>query len=743
MKKILLACSLMLMCIGAMGQQDFLRIQVFAEGTNTPITTAIVNEYCGNKLIQFRVDTNGIVLVDNNNKNCVFAIEAFGYDTKYNINFGSKTTLAIYLERKNTLLQDVVVTGQAKHVLAEKSIYKVNVINTATLKQIAANNLGDALASQNNFFKQQDNVLGSSINMQGIGGQNIKILINGIPVNGRENGNIDASQINIANAERIEIVKGPMSVLYGTDALGGVINIITKPNAKKTTIGLQAYAETNNTINNNISISTAKKRHSASMHLGRNFFAGYQYIDTFNRAQLWKPKEQYTLDANYTYTTSKGKFIYMPTVMLETIMNRGTPSIDPFTAFGVDEYYKTKRIANTIIADYELDSMRKLTFSNSVSYYNRIKNRQAKNLLTGQEQFTINPGDQDTSTFVDYNSRGFYHSKHNANASFMIGYEVNVQQANSKKLLQRGTNTSHVYTVADIASFVSIPFQLTPHIAMQPALRVANNTFYKAPITPSVNLRYAMPKQIILRASYARGFRAPSLKELYLSFVDVNHNVTGNDTLQPEKSNQFQVHVDAPIFTNANCKIKLGNSTYFNSITNQISLAAVNVATNAYQYANVDDFKNICNETNVYIQYKKWRNTIGASINTIITADSGRGFTNAELLYNTNYAITKHKIGINANVRYIGKQAILGISTIGRDATYNAYLPSMLMADANITKQLWQDKLQIQLGVKNIFGITTMAIQGNANSNIHGGNGRQNFSPGRTFFVGVRCNLDK
>jgi outer membrane receptor for ferrienterochelin and colicins len=741
MKKILLACSLLLICNWVTAQQDFLRIQVFAENTTTPITTAIVNKYCGNKLIQKRTDSNGIVQIGNTNGNCVFAVEAPGYDTKYNINFGGKTSIIIFLERKNTLLQDVVVTGQAKHVLAEKSIYKVNVINTALLKQLAANNLGDALVSQNNFFKQQDNVLGSTINMQGIGGQNVKILINGIPMNGRENGNIDMSQINIANADRIEIVKGPMSVLYGTDALGGVINIITKANTQKTTIGLQTYTETNNTLNNNISISASKKRHSFNTNLGRNFFGGFMYTDSFDRAQLWKPKEQYTLDANYTYTTSKGKFIYMPNIMTETIMNRGTPSVDPFSAFAVDEYYKTKRIANTIIADYELDSMRKLTFSNSVSYYNRIKNRQAKDMLTGEEKFTVNDGDQDTSTFVDYNSRGFYHSKHNANASFMIGYEVNVQQANSQKLLARNNQQSHQYTIADIASFISVPFQLTPNIAIQPAVRVANNTFYKAPITPSVNVRYALPKQVILRASYARGFRAPSLKELYLSFVDVNHNVTGNDSLLPEKSNQFQLHAEAPLYANTTTKIKISNSAYYNSISNQISLAAVNVATNAYQYANVDEFKNVCNETNIQIQYNKWRNTIGASINQIITADSGRGFTNAELLYNTNYTISKYKMALNANIRYIGKQAILGISTIGRDANYNAYLPSMTMADANITKQLWQDKLQLQLGVKNIFGITSMAVQGNTNTNVHGGNGMQNISAGRTFFASVRCSF--
>jgi outer membrane receptor for ferrienterochelin and colicins len=71
-------------------------------------------------------------------------------------------------------------------------------------------------------------VYGSSVSINGISGEGVKILVNGVPMVGRIDGKIDISQINLTNVERIEIVKGPQSVIYGTDALGGVINIITK-----------------------------------------------------------------------------------------------------------------------------------------------------------------------------------------------------------------------------------------------------------------------------------------------------------------------------------------------------------------------------------------------------------------------------------------------------------------------------------------------------------------------------------
>jgi outer membrane receptor for ferrienterochelin and colicins len=778
MKPILLSIYFTIIAALAGAQQvRTLSMSIIDVDTKLPITTATINAYCTAKLQQFSTDTNGVATIPAADQACFFAIEAPGYDTKYNIIFGAQTQLFIYLDKKNTQLQDIVVTGQAKHVLAEKSMYKVNVINSATLRQQAANNLGDALATQNNFFKQQDNILGSTVNMQGIGGQNIKILVNGVPLNGRENGNIDINQINIANADRIEIVKGPMSVLYGTDALGGVINIITKANPNKNTFDIYSYAETINKWNNNITVGATKKRHSFSANLANNYFGGYIFTDTFQRSQLWKPKNQYTLDGNYTYATSKGRLIYMPNIMLETIMNRGVPYIDAFGAYGIDEYYKTKRITNTLIADYELDSLRKLTFSNTVSYYSRIKNKFAKDLVASTEQTTTNAGDQDTSTFIDYNCRGFYHSKHNAVASFMVGYEVNVQQANSNKLLVRNNAITQKALVADFASFITVPININKYIAIQPAVRIANNTFYKAPITPSFNVRIALPRQTVLRASYARGFRAPSLKELYLSFVDVNHNVTGNENLLPEKSHQLQLHIDAPIVSNKTVNCKIGNSTYYNNINNQISLVAVNTALNAYQYSNVDNFTNLCNETNINIQYQKWRNNLGISFNHIFTADSNRGYTNAEINYSTNYQIPNTSLAVNVNYRYIGKQAILGISSIGADAAYNAYLPATHIADANFTfnptniikrialKFYYRNKslkapsnsthytwlpspfsgegsgVRFQLGIRNIFNITSLAIQGNSNTSIHGGNGQQAISPGRSFFIGLRYNL--
>ena len=139
----------------------------------------------------------------------------------------------IYFEKSVSNINDLVITGQIVPVMAKQSIYKVNAISTTEINQRAAVSLNDVLNYEMNNFISNDNLLGSSVNIGGIGGQNVKVLVNGIPVTGRENGNLDMGQLNMNNIKRIEMIQGPMSVMYGSNALGGVINLITATPKKK------------------------------------------------------------------------------------------------------------------------------------------------------------------------------------------------------------------------------------------------------------------------------------------------------------------------------------------------------------------------------------------------------------------------------------------------------------------------------------------------------------------------------
>jgi len=134
------------------------------------------------------------------------------------------TTLVAQVSESDSIewsidIEDVVVTAQYAPTDSRNALQEIRTITKETIKRRGANNLEQLLSFETNIRINQDAVLGSSMSLGGIGGQNVKIMIDGVPVIGRLNGNVDLSQINLNQVERVEIVEGPLSVYYGTDAL--------------------------------------------------------------------------------------------------------------------------------------------------------------------------------------------------------------------------------------------------------------------------------------------------------------------------------------------------------------------------------------------------------------------------------------------------------------------------------------------------------------------------------------------
>ncbi|MBL4707249.1 MAG: TonB-dependent receptor plug domain-containing protein, partial [Flavobacteriales bacterium] len=170
-------------------------------------------------------------------------VSFIGFETKSDTLFKGEDKI-ISLQPKNYLVEDVVVTAQYSPTSVEKSVHKVKVISRQKIENMVAVNLKDVLTNELNIRLSQDNILGSGMSLQGISGQNVKILIDGVPIIGRLDGQIDLNQINLNEVERIEIIEGPFSVNYGSNALAGTINIITKKEGEgKLAIGLNSYTE--------------------------------------------------------------------------------------------------------------------------------------------------------------------------------------------------------------------------------------------------------------------------------------------------------------------------------------------------------------------------------------------------------------------------------------------------------------------------------------------------------------------
>ena len=205
-------------------------------------------------------------------ENSRIAVSYMGYAT-YNDTIKPGQSLDIQLVPKVLNMDEVVVTGQYTPERADKSIYKIDVINSRQIEQKAANNMADLLKNQSNMRVTQDGVLGTSLKMMGMSGENVKFLQDGVPLIGRMNGNFDLNQINLNNTDHVEVIEGPMSVIYGSNALAGVINIITKENkASLLNATANAYLESVGQYNFDGSLSFNRKQHGFSIDGGQLFW---------------------------------------------------------------------------------------------------------------------------------------------------------------------------------------------------------------------------------------------------------------------------------------------------------------------------------------------------------------------------------------------------------------------------------------------------------------------------------------
>ncbi|NJO88457.1 MAG: TonB-dependent receptor plug domain-containing protein, partial [Chloroflexia bacterium] len=151
-------------------------------------------------------------------------VSCIGYKTqKHQINVTSDDlTINIALQVSSEELLEVVVTGTGTEHYTRNAPVQTEVISGKALKEFAGRDIEDVLGSLSSSITYNRSDMGSNLKINGLKNDYILILIDGKRMNGDVGGQNDLSRINLSNIERIEIVKGAVSSLYGSDAIGGV-----------------------------------------------------------------------------------------------------------------------------------------------------------------------------------------------------------------------------------------------------------------------------------------------------------------------------------------------------------------------------------------------------------------------------------------------------------------------------------------------------------------------------------------
>ncbi len=726
----------LLLCNAATAQVS---LQVLEEKKNTPVEDALITAKSNGSKKEFVGFTNekGIVQIPLTGK-CLLQIKKLGLKT-FQQEVELQDKLSITVAQDEIDLKDVVITGQYTATTAQLAVNTIKTIDRKKIDEMGANNLRDVLTNQLNMRISQDNVLGSTTSINGISGQNIKILIDGVPVIGRMNGNVDLSQINLNNIERVEIVEGPMSVVYGSDALGGVIHLITKRKVKETfNYVLNGFYESNGTYNADGRFAFSTKNIEMNLSGGRNFFDGYDpNYQWQNRTMQWKPRTQYFSDNSISIKIKQSKQTLYGNFFDEVITNRGKPTVTPYSAYGFDEFYKTRRWALGLQSDVYLKGNNQLQFINSFSHFRRLKNTYRKDLTTGQSDITPSLADHDTSVFYLLLFRGVFTNTQLKQFQFQAGYDFNIEFAKGERLENNSQN------IQDYAVYTTLQYSPIEKITLKAGVRAAYNTRYGTPVVPSFNFKYSINKTLSLRASYAMGFRAPSLKELSLLFVDINHNIQGNSSLKAERSHNAQVELSYEQKTK-DLKFSVRPSFFFNHLYNMISLALVDPSQQLYSYINVDKFQSIGANLNAGISHKYFDWQMGAAYTGRYNSLSENmnvphfGWS-PEISSSLSVNIPKIFTSIAAFYKFNGM--VPGYALDANNEAYQTAIQSYSMLDASVTVRLWKERFTVSAGAKNILNVKNINYNVAATGAHTSSSNAMSIGMGVTGFVSLKINL--
>lgn len=619
-------------------------------------------------------------------------------------NFSLKQTNYLFLEEDLFNLSQVIVSGHSRPTLIDSSLYSVKVIDKQKIVSSGATSLGDLLLTEPNINLKTDFILGTKIEMLGMSGSNVKIMIDGVPVIGRLNGSIDLNQITVDNVDHIEIIEGPMSVVYGNNALAGTINIITNKNTYfNTDASVSTSYESAKRYNGAIDVS--KKIGQKTIFNISSSYSNFLGIDFHkeNRAMEWKPQQQYTAKGGILFNYKDWSINTKASFYNSKVTKKGNIHLDK--AF--DTYFYTDRYTGSVNIDGKWSETNNLSILLSHNFYNRSSKEETK-LLTTLEKIT---GEKKSSQ-KEYNSllRAIWNKKLSSKFNIESGIDFNLSSMKGERIKDEEQSLN------DYAGFLNIRYSPLQNLEIQPGFRFAYNTDYDAPLLYSVNAKWNIIKDFSLRASIAKGYRAPTVKELYLLFINSNHEIYGNSNLKAEKSKNYNVSADYH-FKWQNNSIKLNGQLYYNDIQNLITLVEKKNAT-GYQYDNISYYKTKGGSLGFNFLYKR---LLKFNFSTIVT---GRLNRLKEISNTRKYNTTiDHIAGIQLKEPNTKIKLDVDLKLYG-EQNYFIYSPdnqikegrrdSYEMLNASMSRTFFKDKLNVTIGAKNLTNIKTVNSSGSS-----------------------------
>jgi len=373
-----------------------------------------------------------------------------------------------------------------------------------------------------------------------------------------------------------------------------------------------------------------------------------------------------------------------------------------------DINYTTRRFDNSLNLQGKLKNKHFVDFT--IAYLNYDRFDTSYKFVPATNTSTLIEDNNANANYFDtfFSKFQFANSNTEKPLTYVIGFEYEKDFGKGNRILD------YKRQVENISAYTSINYKITNNFEVQPAVRYTSNNSFGDFFSPAFNAKYKVNNQNIIRFAYGNGYRSPSIKELYLdwhpTFGPFTYNITGNENLKLETSHSFILDYTFYKTINNSNTLKVEPSINYNQVKDLIGLTEL--VNFSRHYINLNEMKslNISVNTNYQIQDFMQMNFgfsyLGRYLEYTKEFNSGSFMFTPSANLSLNYQYKPYDVAFNLFYKYSGKRKGHYIEEEnGNDVLKEATRQDFSNLDLSVSKNFFQKKWQLNLGVKNIFNV--------------------------------------
>lgn len=635
-------------------------------------------------------------------------------------------------------LSEVVVTGTRTQRMLSTLPLPVTVITSEAIIKSGVTRLNEILNEQTGIILIPDESGFEGIQMQGLDAAYTMILIDGVPLVGRTSGVLDLSRVSVGNIERIEVVKGASSALYGSEAMGGVINVITKRPVKDMFSGSLSYRyATFNTNDANANLLWKKKKFAA------NLFTNYYATDG------------YDLDKSSSLKNVEG---YYNTTIQPKLYNDFSENLKLI----VSNRFFNQKADNAAMIDSEtyIGEAKENEWNSQI----KLEHKWNSKVYSEYELYTTNY--KNDSFLKDENNVQFENTYYNQwlfrpevrttfsikNDKLTAGVGLNYETLD-RTYFESNVNFNSQYV------FVQYDYNPTGKLNILAGFRYDNHSEYASQFSPKLAVNYKFNNNFSLKSSVGYGYKAPDFRQLFFDFTNpsVGYTVLGYNVAEA-RLNEFEeqgqllsrvagISFDKPLEAESSInfnfggfykknKLKIDVNAFYNLIDNLIDTQVVaqkNNGQNIFSYTNFDkiftygvEFNSTYSFTKEFVVSLGYQYLMANDKSVLDNFEEHQYIRNSQLqtveisksdyfgLYNRSkhtanikfaYTIPKIKTDINLRVFYRSKYGMFDTNSNQILDKYDKFISDYCITNLAITKNI-ANQFMLQAGVNNLLNYT-------------------------------------